>query len=93
MELSLRPYYCKNDKMAPLRWSPVWCLPQRLRCQSQYKKAFRKITQNNKLMNAFKCVSVPCVGTVRALYMFPQHLAVVVVMVALMPLLVTPHAQ
>ena len=43
-------------------------------------------------MSAFRCVYVPCVGAMRSLYMFPQPLAVVVVIMALMPLLVTPHA-
>ena len=38
-------------------------------------------------------VYVPCVGAVRTLYMFPQPLAVVPIIVALMPLLVTPYAK
>ena len=38
-------------------------------------------------------VYVPCVGAVRALYMFPQPLAVVAVIVALMSFLVMPHIQ
>ena len=44
-------------------------------------------------MGAFRCVYVPCVGVVRALYMFPQPLAIVAIIVVLMPLLVTLHAQ
>ena len=44
-------------------------------------------------MSVFKCAYVPCVGAMRALYMFPQLLAIVVVVVVLMPLLVTLHAQ
>ena len=44
-------------------------------------------------MSTFKCVYVPCVGAVRSLYMFPQPLAIVAVIMALMPLLVTPYAQ
>ena len=44
-------------------------------------------------MSAFFGVYVPCVRAVRALYIFPQPLAIVVVIVALMPFLVTPHAQ
>ena len=38
-------------------------------------------------------VYVPYVGDMRALYMFPQPLAIVAIIVALMPLLVTPYAQ
>ena len=38
-------------------------------------------------------VCVPCIGAVRALYMPLQPLAVMAVNVALMSLLVTPHAQ
>ena len=26
----------RNGKLASLGWPPVWCLPQRLQCQSQY---------------------------------------------------------
>ena len=38
MEPFLCLYHPENGKITPLRWSPVWCLPQRLRCQSQYKE-------------------------------------------------------
>ena len=34
--------HLENGKVTPLKWSPVWCLPQRLRCQSQYKRVFGK---------------------------------------------------
>ena len=44
-------------------------------------------------MSAFRCVYVPCVGAVRALYMFPQLQVVVAVIVVLMPLLVALHTQ
>ena len=84
----------KYGEMDSSRWSPVWCLPQRLQCQSQYKKAFRELTQNTRVtMSAFRCVYVPCVGVVRALYIFPQPLAIVAIIVVLMPLLVMLHAQ
>ena len=43
-------------------------------------------------MSAFRCVYVPCVDVVRVLYMFPQLLAIVAVIVVLMLLLVTLHA-
>ena len=42
IELGLRLGPYEYSKIALLRWSPVWCLPQRLRCQSQYQKAFFK---------------------------------------------------
>ena len=44
-------------------------------------------------MSVFRCVSVPCVGAVRGLYMFPHLLAVVAVIVVLIPILVTLYAQ
>ena len=43
-------------------------------------------------MSASRYVYLHCVSVVRVLYMFPQPLAVVVVIVALMPLLVMPYA-
>jgi len=36
MEPDVRLHH--NGSNNPLRWSSVWCLPQRLRCQSQYKE-------------------------------------------------------
>ena len=42
MELGLGQSLCKCRMMTPLRWSPVWCLPPRLRCQSQYMEVFRE---------------------------------------------------
>ena len=35
MEMGLRLGPCEYSKIAPSRWSRVWCLPQCLRCQSQ----------------------------------------------------------
>ena len=92
MESSLRLCHLENGKVAPLGWSPVWCLLQRLRCQSQYKEAFRKYQSIRITSSALRGVYLPCIGAVRALYMFPQPLAVVVVNVALKPLLATPYA-
>ena len=45
--------------------------------------------QNSKIIIS---VYVPCVGDVRALYMLPWILAIVVHIVVLMPFLVTPPA-
>ena len=42
MEPSICLCHHENGKTALLRWSPMWCLPQLLQCQSQYKKAFKK---------------------------------------------------
>ena len=79
-----------NEKTAPSRWSPVWCLPQRLRCQSQNKEVLCKIKQNSRIsVSVSQSVFIPSVGNVRALYMLPWILAVVVDIVRLMPFLVT----
>ena len=43
-------------------------------------------------MSVFQSVYVPCVGNVRALYMLPWILAVVIDIVTLMSFLVTPPA-
>ena len=64
---------------------------------SNAKVSIRKLLGNNKVSkitsSASRCVYVPCIGAVRILYMFPQPLAVGVVNVALMSLLIMPHAQ
>ena len=49
--------------------------------------------QCNRARNISQCVSIPSAGNVRALYMLPWILAVVVGIVVLMPSLVTPPAQ
>ena len=48
--------------------------------------------QCNRARNISQCVSIPSVGNVRALYMLPWILAVVVGIVVLMLSLVTPLA-
>ena len=76
-----------------LRWSPVWCLPQRLRCQSQYQEVcLERIMQYDKSRNISEYVYVPSVGNVRVLYMLPWILTVVVNKGMLMPFLVMPPA-
>ena len=58
----------------------MWCLPQRLRCLSQNEKMLCKMKQNSKItMSVYQSVYVPSVGNVRALYMLPWILVVVVV--------------
>ena len=52
-------------------------------------KCFVKWKQNSKITMS---VYVPCVGDVRALYMLPWILVIVVNIVVLMPFLVTPSA-
>ena len=82
-----------NEKTAPSRWSSVWCLPQGLRCQSQNWEVLCKIKQNSRIsVSVSQSVYVPSVANVRALYMLPWILAVVVDIVRLMPLLVMPPA-
>ena len=50
-----------NCETTPSKWSPMWCLSQRFRCQSQYEKTFcRRI--NNITMSIFGSVYVPHVG-------------------------------
>ena len=93
MDLSSRLDDYVNEKTAPSRWSPVWCLPQCLRCQSQNREVLCKIKQNSRIIvSVSQSVYIPCVGNVRALYMLPWILAVVVDIVMLMPFLVTPLA-
>ena len=90
MEPRCRLRGCRNGKSASLGWSSVCCLPQRLRCQSQNKEVLCKIKQNSRIsVSVFQSVFVPSVGNVRALYMLPWILAVVVDIVRLMPFLVT----
>ena len=91
------PSSCLDDyeykKTAPWRWSPVWCLPQRLRCQSQNSETLCKIKQSSRItISDFKSVYIPCVGHVRALYILFWILAVVVDIGVLMPFLVMPPA-
>ena len=77
--------------LASLGWPPVWCLLQHLQCQSQYEEIlWEKTIQCNKARNISQCVSIPSVGNVRALYMLPWILAVVVGIMVLMPSLVMP---
>ena len=71
----------------------MWCLPQRLRCQSQNSEVLRKIKRSSRITRSVsKSVYVPCVSHVRALYMLSWILAIVVDVVMLMPFLVTPPA-
>ena len=94
MELRCCLQGCRNGKSVSLGWPLVWCLPQRLRYQSQYGEIlWEKIMQCNKARNIPQCVSIPSVGNVRALYMLPWILAIVVGIVVLMPSLVMPPAQ
>ena len=91
MELRCCLQGCRNGKSASLGWPPVWCLPQRLRYQSQYEEIlWEKIMQCNRARNISQCVSIPSVGNVRALYMLPWILAVVVGIMVLMPSLAMP---
>ena len=93
MDLSSRLDDYRYKKTAPWRWSPVWCLPQRLQCQSQNSEVLCKIKQSSRItVSVSKSVCVPCVGYVRALYMLSWILAVVVDVVMSMPFLVTPPA-
>ena len=67
----------------------MWCLPQRLRCQSQNKKAYYKMKYSSKKwqpVSSFVSISfVPFVGSVGgALYTLPWILAVVIGIVMLM---------
>ena len=79
-----------NEKTAPSRWSSVW---QGLRCQSQNWEVLCKIKQNSRiLVSVSQSVYVPSVANVRALYMLPWILAVVVDIVRLMHRLVMPPA-
>ena len=78
-------------KIAPWRWTPMWCLPQRLRCQSQNRKVLCKIKQSSKItVSVSKSVYVPCVGHVRVVYMLSWILAIVIDIVMLMPFMVMP---
>ena len=45
MELDVRLRHSGSNN--PLRWSPMWCLSQRLRCQSQYKEFMIIECKNN----------------------------------------------
>jgi len=45
MEPSPHVYNSRNGKVAPSEWSPGWCLPQRLQCQSQFKEALKNKQQ------------------------------------------------
>ena len=95
--VQMDPSSCLDDyeykKTAPWRWSPVWCLPQRLQCQSQNSEVLCKIKQSSRItVSVSKSVCAPCVGHVRALYMLSWILAVVVDVVMSMPFMVTPLA-
>ena len=72
----------------------MWCLPQRLWCQSQNSEVLCKIKQSSKItVSVSKSVYVPCVGHVRVLYMLSWILAVMVDIGVLMPFLVMPPAK
>ena len=71
----------------------MWCLPQRIQCQSQNSEALCKIKKRCRItVSDSKSVYIPCVGHVRVLYMLFWILAVVVDIGVLMPFLVTPLA-
>ena len=92
-ESATSPLYLKMSHKTLFRWSSVWCPPKSLRWQSQRMKISRKVLE-------IKATAYLCIGncvyfffdSMECLYMVLQHLAVMVFIVALMPLLVTPSS-
>ena len=78
--------------IVPSKWSPVWCLPQSLRCQSQYQEVTdERIMQYHKARKyIWKYLCTSCWWCESLIYRFPWILTVVVNNGMLMPFLVMP---
>ena len=71
MEPSFRPSDSRTGRAASLEWPPVWCLPQHLWCQSQYREALKLQKQCNKITQIFLILfNVPYVGAGGGLYIY-----------------------
>ena len=97
MDPSSRLDTCVNEKTAPSNVAtdvvPATMSPMPKLEQESALYLVLAMKQNSRItISIFQSVFVPCVGNVRALYMLPWILAIVIDIVMLMPSLVTPPA-